>query len=75
MEFRVKSIDPKSHLLICSAINFFGPHILDSKIPAGEEGVYGFFVLDGSPDLIESLYHLPGITLEIRKDLPNRGDI
>ena len=75
MEFRVKSTDPKSHLLICSAINFFGPHIMDSKIPAEEEGVYGFFILDGSPDLIESLYHLPGITLEIQRDFPKGGDI
>ena len=71
MEFRVKSADPKSHLLVCSAINIFGPHIVDSGISSGEnEGFYGFFLLDGSPDVIESLYHLPGIILEIPRELP-----
>ena len=76
MEFRVKSVDPKSHLLVCSAINIFGPHILDSGIPSEKEkDFYGFFLLDGSPDMIESLYHLPGIILEIPRELPRGRDI
>ena len=76
MEFRVKSVDPKSHLLICSAINLFGPYIIDSGIsPREEDEVYGFFHLEGSPDLIESLYHLPGITLELPRELPGEKDI
>ena len=75
MEFRVKSEDPKSHLLICSAINLFCPHIIDSGIPTKKENFYGFFTLDGSPDLIESLYHLPGIILEMPKELPGKKDI
>lgn len=75
MEFRVRSVDPKSHLMICSAINFFGPHIIDSGIVPEKEDTYGFFVLEGSPDMIESLYHLPGITLEIPRELPDKGDI
>ena len=76
MEFRVKSVDPNSHLLVCSAINIFGPHIVDSGISSKEEvEFYGFFLLDGSPDMIESLYHLPGIILEIPRELPGRGDI
>lgn len=75
MEFRVRSVDPKSHLMICSAINFFGPHIIDSGITPEREEIYGFFVLEGSPDMIESLYHLPGITLEIPRELPDKGDI
>ena len=76
MEFKVKSIDPKSHLLVCSAINIFGPHIVDSGIFSKvEEEFYGFFLLDGSPDMIESLYHLPGIILEIPRELPGKEDI
>ena len=76
MEFRVKSIDPKSHLLVCSAINIFGPYILDSGIsPDKEKEFYGFFLLDGSPDMIESLYHLPGIILELPRELPGKRDI
>jgi hypothetical protein len=76
VEFKVKSVDPKSHLLVCSAINIFGPHIVDSGIfsKVGEE-FYGFFLLEGSPDMIESLYHLPGIILEIPRELPGKGDI
>ena len=76
MEFRVKSVDPKSHLLICSAINLFGPYIIDSEIfsEKGKE-FYGFFLLEGSPDMIESLYHLPGITLELPRELPGGEDI
>jgi len=76
VEFRVKSVDPKSHLLVCSAINIFGPHIIDSGISSMKnDEFYGFFLLDGSPDIIESLYHLPGIILEIPRELPGRGDI
>lgn len=76
MEFKVKSVDPKSHLLVCSAINIFGPHIVDSGIFSKvEEELYGFFLLDGSPDMIESLYHLPGIILEIPRELPGKEDI
>lgn len=76
MEFRVKSLDPKSHLLICSAINLFGPYIIDSEIFTGKEKeIYGFFHLDGSPDLIESLYHLPGIILELPRELTRGEDI
>jgi hypothetical protein len=70
VEFKVKTEDPKSHLLACSAINFFGPFIVDSGISLEKEEFYGFFVLDGSPDLVESLYHLPGITLEMPRELP-----
>lgn len=74
MKFKVKSSDPKSHLLICSAINTFVPYIIDSGI--GLEGeFYGFFNLEGSPDLIESLYHFPGIILELPRELPESGDI
>lgn len=76
MEFRVKSIDPKSHLLICSAINLFGPHIIDSGISSRKEDqIYGFFYLDGSPDMVESLYHLPGIILELPRELTSGEDI
>lgn len=75
MEFKVKSVDPKSHLLICSAINVFGPYIIDSGIPVNGGEFYGFFTLEGSPDLIESLYHLPGIILEMPRELPEKGDI
>lgn len=76
MEFKVKSADPKSHLLVCSAINIFGPHILDSGVsPKNGEEFYGFFLLDGSPDMVESLYHLPGIILEIQRELPGKRDI
>ena len=75
MEFRVKSADPKSHLLICSAINLFCPHIIDSGIPPKGGEFYGFFTLDGSPDLIESLYHLPGVVLEVPRELPGKNDI
>lgn len=76
MEFRVKSIDPKSHLLICSAINLFGPYIIDSEIFPEKEGeIYGFFLLEGSPDMIESLYHLPGIILELPRELTSGEDI
>jgi hypothetical protein len=76
VEFKVKSADPKSHLMICSAINMFGPHIIDSGISPDEGGkFYGFFRLDGSPDMIESLYHLPGIILEIPKKLSSGEDI
>lgn len=75
MQFKVKSVDPKSHLMVCSAINFFGPHIIDSGIIPEEDEIYGFFILDGSPDIIESLYHLPGITLELPRELPGRRDI
>jgi len=68
VNFKVKSIDPKSHLLICSAINIFGPQIVDSGIlPTGDK-IYGFFSLDGSPDMVEALYHVPGIILEIHKE-------
>jgi len=71
VEFKVRSEDPKSHLLVCSAISFFGPHILDSGIFSGlSGGDYGFFLLEGSPELIESLYHLPGIILELPRELP-----
>ena len=76
MEFKVKSADPKSHLLVCSAINIFGPYIVESGISPDKEGnFYGFFLLDGSPDMIESLYHLPGIVLEIPRELPPGRDI
>jgi hypothetical protein len=65
--FKVKSVDPKSHLLICSAINIFGPQIVESGIlPKGDKN-YGFFSLEGSPDMVEALYHVPGIVLEIRE--------
>ena len=62
--------------MICSAINFFGPYIIDSGIfPTGQEGIYGFFLLEGSPDMVESLYHLPGIILELPRELPRGEDI
>lgn len=66
--FKVKSVDPKSHLLICSAIKFFCPKIVDSGI-ISEDEVYGFFLLDGSADLVEALYYVPGLTLEIPKEI------
>jgi hypothetical protein len=76
VEFKVKSEDPKSHLMICSAITIYGPYIIDSGISSKEgEEFYGFFKLDGTPDMIESLYHLPGIILEIPKKLPPGRDI
>jgi hypothetical protein len=64
--FKVKSVDPKSHLLICSAINIFGPRIIESGILLKGDKTYGFFLLDGSPDMVEALYYVPGIILEIR---------
>ncbi len=71
MEFRVKSKDPKSHLLVCRSIIFFSPRILNSGISSHEEDkYYGFFDLDGSLELIESLYHFPGIILNLPKELP-----
>ena len=76
MEFKVKSVDPKAHLLICSAISLFRPHIIDSGISSDKEAeFYGFFNLEGSPDLIDSLYHIPGIVLEIPRELPPGKDI
>ena len=60
-------MDPKSHLLICSAINIFGPQIVDSGIFPHEDKNYGFFSLDGSPDMVEALYHVPGVILEIHE--------
>jgi len=76
MEFKVKSLDPKSHLMICSAINIFGSHIIDSGISSGKEGgIYGFFRLQGSSDMIESLYYAPGIILEIPREFPAEEDI
>jgi hypothetical protein len=68
LEFKVKSVDPKSHLLVCSAIKTFCPRIVDSGI-ISEEEIYGFFLLDGSPDLIEALYYVPGLTLEIPREI------
>jgi hypothetical protein len=67
VNFKVKSVDPKSHLLICSAINIFGPQIVDSGIFPQEDKNYGFFSLDGSPDMVEALYHVPGVILEIHE--------
>jgi hypothetical protein len=67
VNFKVKSVDPKSHLLICSAINIFGPQIVDSGIFPREDKNYGFFSLDGSPDMVEALYHVPGVILEIHE--------
>jgi hypothetical protein len=67
VHFKVKSVDPKSHLLICSAINIFGPQIVESGILPKEDKIYGFFSLDGSPGMVEALYHVPGIILEIRE--------
>ncbi len=76
MKFKIKSTDPKSHLLVCSSINFFNPHIIDSGIiPVGGEEIYGFFLVDGSPDMIESLYHFPGINLEIYGGFLSSEDI
>jgi hypothetical protein len=76
VNFRVKSEDPKSHLLICSSINIFGPQIIDSGIfSAKESEFYGFFVLDGSPSMVESLYHFPGVILEIPRKMPGNEDI
>lgn len=76
MKFKIKSTDPKSHLIACSSINFFKPHIIDAGIiPVGGEEIYGFFLLDGSPDMIESLYHFPGINLEIYGEFLESGDI
>lgn len=76
MNFRVKSEDPKSHLLICSSINIFGSRIVESGIFSDKESeFYGFFVLEGSPSMVESLYHFPGVILEIPRELPGGEDI
>ena len=76
MEFKIKSVDPKSHITICSSINIFGSHIIDSGIFTEKDGeIYGFFKVQGSPDMIESLYHIPGIILEISKEFPSEKDI
>ena len=75
MEFKVKSVDPKSHLMICSAISIFGSRIIDSGIDSGNKEFYGFFKLEGSPDMVESLYHLPGIILEIPREMLGGDDI
>jgi hypothetical protein len=66
MIFKVLSEDPKSHLAICSAINIFGCEIVEGDI-TGEPNKYGYFVLDGDPDSIDSLMFFPGITLTIDK--------
>jgi hypothetical protein len=66
MIFKVLSEDPKSHLVICSAINMFGCEIIEDDI-MGEPKKYGYFVLEGDTEAMDSLMFFPGITLIIEK--------
>lgn len=66
MIFKVLSEDPKSHLVICSAINMFGCEILEEDITRDPKK-YGYFVLDGNVDAMDALMFFPGITLIVEK--------
>lgn len=66
MIFKVLSEDPKSHLVICSAINMFGCEIIEDDI-IRESKKYGYFVLEGNSDVMDSLMFFPGITLIVEK--------
>lgn len=68
MEFTIKSADPKAHLMVCSAINLFSAFIIDSGIHNKNEN-YGFFTLEAPVEMFESLYHFPGVIIEISEDL------
>jgi hypothetical protein len=72
MRFRAKSENPKSHLVICSAIGIFMAKIIEAEI-IQKDGIYGIFTLDGSPEMIDSLSYLPGINLEFFRSSSDEG--
>jgi len=50
--------------MLCSSINLFKAFIIDSEITNSKDE-YGYFFLEAPVEMFETLYHLPGIILEV----------
>jgi hypothetical protein len=61
--FKINSADPKSHIEVCSVIDFFQAEIIKEKFGDQDGEFYGQFIIEGSMEAFEILSSLPGVTL------------
>jgi hypothetical protein len=66
--FKIHSADPKSHIEVCSVIDFFQDEIIKEKIGGQNDPFYGQFVIEGSTESFEILSSLPGVTLYLDQE-------
>jgi hypothetical protein len=66
--FKIHSSDPKSHIEVCSIIDFFRAEIIREKFGGSNDAFYGEFIVEGNTESFEILSAFPGVTLYLDPD-------
>jgi len=64
VEYKIKSLNPKDHIKICSFVNYFSMEIIKESFGDKDKDFYGQFHVRSTEESFEILSEEPGILLE-----------
>jgi hypothetical protein len=64
VEYRVKSLNPKDHIKVCSLVNYFFMEIINESFGSKNDNFYAQFHVKSTPESFEILSEESGIILE-----------
>jgi hypothetical protein len=66
MVIEIKTFSPRSHIEVCSVINFTGSTVLETRFKPGD--CYGFFLIESDPESLDSFSFIDDSEIQWEED-------
>jgi hypothetical protein len=64
VEYKIKSSDPKTHIGVCSLVNYFMMEIISESFGKKDDGFYAVFHVKSTEESFEIISETQNVTLE-----------